>query len=298
MFTSSVLKLFHSLGYEIHKIRTPPDETLSRRRAVFAEEPRSLDPIWPLPRLSNGFSDHEIREEFAKYKLWFFPYEFEGGISFPSSYKQFGGQKVASAKRHLRRFKHFMPYVMQAQNHSLKGKRVLDIACNSGFWSLQCALLGAEVVGFDARAELIEQANLVKSIVGLNNVEFKVLDFWDMSPQSLGGTFDIVLNLGILYHLADPVGALKRTKLMAKENILVDTAVYPAKSSLMRLRWEDPIDIRTAVNPGVVIQPSKSSMELMLQHIGVSNWFEIPVRTRDMPRDYLRLLRASWLVDV
>jgi 23S rRNA G2069 N7-methylase RlmK/C1962 C5-methylase RlmI len=36
-----------------------------------------------------------------------------------------------------------MPYVVQSQGGALEGKRVLDIACNSGFWSIQCALLGA-----------------------------------------------------------------------------------------------------------------------------------------------------------
>ena len=65
-----------------------------------------------------------------------------------------------------------MPYLMEAERGSLKGKRVLDIACNSGFWSVQCALLGAEVVGFDARPGLIEQANLIKRIVGVDQVEF------------------------------------------------------------------------------------------------------------------------------
>jgi 2-polyprenyl-3-methyl-5-hydroxy-6-metoxy-1,4-benzoquinol methylase len=96
-----------------------------------------------------------------------------------------------------------MPYLVAANGGCLRGKRILDIACNSGFWSIQCALLGAEVVGFDGRAELIRQADLIKSIVGVDDVQFRVLDFWDMSRQALGGTFDIVLNLGILCHLPD-----------------------------------------------------------------------------------------------
>jgi len=62
-------------------------------------------------------------------------------------------------RRPLQRFRHFMPDLLASQGGSLKGRRILDIACNSGFWSLQCALLGAEVAGFDARPELIEQAN-------------------------------------------------------------------------------------------------------------------------------------------
>jgi predicted RNA methylase len=63
----------------------------------------------------------------------------------------------------LQRFTHFMPSLVAAAGGSLAGKRVLDIACNAGFWSIQCALLGAaEVVGFDTRPELVEQAQVLR----------------------------------------------------------------------------------------------------------------------------------------
>jgi len=110
-----------------------------------------------------------------------------------------------------------MPYLVQAGGGTLRGKRVLDIACNSGFWSIQCALLGADVVGFDARSELIEQASLLKRVTGLANVEFKVLEFWRMRPEHLGGQFDIVLNLGFLYHVPKPLEALELTIGMARQ---------------------------------------------------------------------------------
>jgi len=190
-----------------------------------------------------------------------------------------------------------MPYLLESQNGSLKGKRILDIACNSGFWSIQCALLGANVVGFDARPELIEQANLVKSIVGLDNVDFKVLDFWDMSPETLG-RFDIVLNLGILYHLPKTQEALELTKSMAIGNILLDTGLYPSEDSIIKLVWQEPFDIRAAATPGVVGFPSKGAVDLMLRHTGVTEWREIPIRSTDMPQDYLDNRRASWLIKV
>jgi SAM-dependent methyltransferase len=174
---------------------------------------------------------------------------------------------------------------------------VLDIACNSGFWSVQCALLGADVVGFDARPELIEQANLIKRVVGLDNVEFKTLDFWDMSPETLSGRFDIVFCLGILYHLPSPVEALQLTKSMARGIILLDTGIYRSFDSVLKLQREEPVDIRAASAPGVVAYPTKSSIDLMLRHIGAAEWFEIPIRT-DMPRDYLEDKRASWLIRV
>ena len=191
-----------------------------------------------------------------------------------------------------------MPYLIESQGGSLNGTRVLDIACNSGFWSIQCALLGAEVVGFDARPELIEQANLLKSITGADGVEFRVLDFWQMSPETLGGAFDVVLNLGFLYHLPKPVEALELTKRMSRKHILLDTSVHPSEEFTIHLKWEEPVDSRMAVDEGIVALATKPSVELMLRHLKVKRWCEIPVRSEDMPLDYLTRRRASWLIEV
>lgn len=299
MIKQGIRTLFHHLGYEINAISISPGETFSgRKRLDLTADPPVRNPVWPLPRRPNGLSDEEIRIEFAKYPFWYYAYAFEGGISFPVRHAK-PDALINAPERHVQRFRHFMPYLIQSQNGSLKGKRVLDIACNSGFWSIQCALLGADVVGFDARPEVIEQAEMIKSIVGVNNVTFKVLEFHAMSPQSLGGTFDIVLNLGILYHLSDPLEALQRTKTMARKNILLDTAVFRSDNPVIQLRWEEPmLDIRTAYRAGIVAFPSKNSINLMLRHINVAEWFEIPIRTVAIPRDYLEQRRTSWLIKV
>ena len=292
-----VQKVLHSLGYEIHRIGSGRTEHFDGNGRAWISDPTGINPIWPLPRCSDGLSNEHILAEFAKYDLWHYAYAFEGGLSFSARHNN-PGQLADAPERPLQRFRHFMPYLVASNNGSLRGKRVLDIACNSGFWSIQCALLGAEVIGFDGREELIKQADLIKSIVGVDKVEFKVLDFWDMSPQRLGGSFDIVLNLGILYHLTDPLKALQLTKSMARQYIVLDTHVYPSKESVIKFVWEEPTDIRDAVTSGIVVYPSKSSIDLMLRHIGVAKWFEIPLRSTDMPADYLDNLRASWLIKV
>lgn len=283
----SAKRVLRGLGYEIHKIEAPPPILRNKNKRRMAD-PGAMTPVWPLPRRLEEHSDEEIRAQFARYDRWHYAYEFEGGLSLSAPHRD----------RPLQRFRHFMPYLLESQNGTLKGKRVLDIACNSGFWSLQCALLGAEVVGIDARSELVEQANLVKSITGINNAEFKVLDFWQMSPQELGGQFDVVLNLGILYHLPDPLAALELTKSMSRKTILLDTAVLKSELPLIQLLWEEPLEIRLAVREGVVARPSRSATELMLSHLKFRDWFEIPLRTRDMPKDYLNGYRATWLLEV
>jgi SAM-dependent methyltransferase len=285
-----VRRVLRHLGYDILKI--PPTQRL---RPV--PEPPPVAPIWPLPRRPQGPSDEELRREFARHNLWHYAYEFDGGISFPTCHNN-TGLDTDDPKRPLQRFRHFMPYLIESQGGSLKGTRVLDIACNSGFWSIQCALLGAEVVGFDARPELIEQANLLKWITGVESAEFRVLDFWRMSPKALGGQFDVVLNLGFLYHVPKPVETLELTRMMARKHILLDTAVHPSEELAIYLKWEEPSDIRMAVEEGIVALPTKPGVELMLRHLKAKGWFEIPVRTRDMPIDYLRGRRASWLIEV
>lgn len=272
------------LGYDILKI--PAAQT----RFGPVPEPGPIAPVWPLPR--RDFSDEEIRSEFARHRFWHYAYEFEGGLSFETSHVN-PGLDSHRPERPLQRFRHFMPYL-----GSLSGKRVLDIACNSGFWSIQCALLGADVVGFDARPELIEQANLLKRITGAARAEFRVLDFSQMTPEALGGQFDIVLNLGLLYHLAKPLEALELTKAMARQQIVLDTAVYPSDELAIYLKWEEPFDIRMAAGEGLVCLPTKSSIELMLRHLKFKSWFEVPVRSNDLPIDYLTRRRATRLIEV
>lgn len=302
MIKRTTRRALRSLGYEIHRIRdtSQPDSTASSvaavERAAAAETPPGIEPIWPLPN-RGGISELEIRARFSRDELWHYAYEFEGGLSFPAHHRN-AGQPEEDPKRPLQRFRHFMPHLFASQQGSIKGKRILDIACNSGFWSIQCALMGAEVIGFDARQDLIDQANFIKSVTGANTASFRVLDFWRMSPEELGGKFDIVLNLGILYHLPKPIEALELTKVMAREVVLLDTVVKPTALSSVFLQWEEPFDIRCASAPGIVAIPSKSALDLMFKHLRFRNWREIPLRSDDMPPDYRQRIRASWLLEV
>jgi hypothetical protein len=85
---------------------------------------------------------------------------------------------------------------------------------------------------------------------------------------------------------------------MSQKHILLDTEVYPSSDPVVQLRWEEPNDIRNATRVGIVAAPSKSGIEMILKETGVVESFEIPLRTTDMPQDYLDQRRASWLIKV
>jgi len=64
--------------------------------------------------------------------------------------------------RHAQRKKYFFSPLVQLCGGTLAGKRVLDLGCNAGYWSLAASDAGADfVLGIDGRQMHIDQANLV-----------------------------------------------------------------------------------------------------------------------------------------
>ena len=117
------------------------------------------------------------------------------------------------------------PPLLEACGGSLEGKRVLDVACNCGGFSLEAAESGADyVLGIDVTPKYIEQANVLKRAFSADNVDFDLISIEDLDPDRVG-TFDVVLNFGILYHLENPVLAMKRLSAVATDVMVVETAL-------------------------------------------------------------------------
>ena len=99
------------------------------------------------------------------------------------------------------RFAHAVP-------RDLSGKSVLDIGCNAGFYSMEMKRRGAaRVVGIDSDDRYLAQARLAAEVNGFAaDCEFRNLSVYDVGR--LGERFDVVLFLGVLYHLRHPLLAL------------------------------------------------------------------------------------------
>lgn len=97
------------------------------------------------------------------------------------------------------RFAHAVP-------RDLTGKTVLDIGCNAGFYSLEMKRRGAaRVLGIDHDQDYLKQARFAAEITALD-IEFAQLSVYDVG--ALAERFDLVLFLGVLYHLRHPLLAL------------------------------------------------------------------------------------------
>ncbi|MCB1882829.1 MAG: TIGR04290 family methyltransferase [Geminicoccaceae bacterium] len=101
----------------------------------------------------------------------------------------------------------------------LKGRTVLDIGCNAGFYAFEMKRRGAErVVGIDGDGRYLRQAAFAADALGLD-VEFRELSVYEV--DKMGERFDLVLFMGVLYHLRHPLLALDLIHAHATSDLLV-----------------------------------------------------------------------------
>ncbi len=111
--------------------------------------------------------------------------------------------------------------------------RAVDLAAHQGWFSVHLAQAGiANVTGVDTRAEHVADARLITAAMGLSNVEFIHSDVFDLDPKALG-TFDLVLMLGLIYHLENPIGALRLARALCGRLCLIETQVVPGMSGMV-----------------------------------------------------------------
>ena len=100
---------------------------------------------------------------------------------------------------------------------------ILDIACHCGLFSLDLATRGARRVdGIDLRRENIQQARFLQELYGVENCNFQVGDAEHLPDRD----YDVILNLGLLYHVTFPMQLLQHCYDHCRVCCVVDTNVY------------------------------------------------------------------------
>ncbi len=200
--------------------------------------------------------------------------------SFPYWHYQFdldGHQTPVSkqiANRHAQRKAYFFDPVVKLLGSSLAGKRVLDLGCNAGFWSLCALQAGCDfVLGIDAQPVNLAQAQFVFDVKGVarDRYLFKRADVLDLNLDQLG-EFDLVLCLGLLYHLNQPIALLDKIVRINRDLVLIDTRLSTLPGRLFELRYESrtlPSTVLSAHND-LVLFPTRKAILDIVQHLGYS----------------------------
>jgi tRNA (mo5U34)-methyltransferase len=127
----------------------------------------------------------------------------------------------------------------------LTGWRALDVGCNAGFYSFALARRGASVLAIDTDEHYLRQARWAAEQYELaDRVRFEQLQVYDLARRD--ERFDLVLFLGVLYHLRHPLLALDLLAERADRLLVLQTLTTPGDERV-RAPSDLPFDGRDAL---------------------------------------------------
>ena len=147
---------------------------------------------------------------------WFHNLHLPGGVQtapdhFLGDYPSFKWQQVA-------------PHLPE----DLTGASALDVGCNAGYYSFELARRGAEVLAIDHDPHYLRQARWAASQLDLHGrVQFQEMQVYDIGR--LGRTFDVVLFMGVFYHLRHPLLALELVAAAVGDLLVFQTLTMPGE---------------------------------------------------------------------
>ena len=103
----------------------------------------------------------------------------------------------------------------------LSNKRVLDIGASDGFISLVARRAGAEVVAIDYRPKNGHGFEVMEKLSGYK-FDYRQMNIYELSEKDVG-LFDIVVFMGVLYHLPDMMRAMAIVRSVCRGQMYIET---------------------------------------------------------------------------
>jgi tRNA (mo5U34)-methyltransferase len=181
--------------------------------------------------LETGLTTERIQQRVRELGEWFHNLDLRGIKTAPNhflgDYPQIKFQQFA----------HAIP-------EDLSGKSVLDIGCNAGFYSIEMKRRGAaRVVAIDFDESYLAQARFAAEVHEVD-IEFRSMSVYDVAQ--LGEKFDLVVFMGVLYHLRHPLLALDLIHEHVAGNLLIFQSMQRGSNAVRPLKedyhfWETEI---------------------------------------------------------
>ncbi|HXD02833.1 MAG TPA: TIGR04290 family methyltransferase [Novosphingobium sp.] len=132
----------------------------------------------------------------------------------------------------------------------LAGRSVLDIGCNAGFYDIEMKRRGAgRVLGIDSDERYLAQARLVAQVLGFPDIEYRNLSVYDVG--ALEEKFDLVVFMGVLYHLRHPLLALDLIREHVAGDMLLFQTMQQGSVDVVQVPEDHPFHV-----PGTMQPPS------------------------------------------
>ncbi len=204
-----------------------------------------------------------LKQRIDAFPRWHYQFDFGDGVLTPLA-------DPAEANRHEQRRRYFFDALVRLHGGSLQGKRVLDLGCNAGFWSLQAIEAGADfILGVDGRQMHVEQAELVFEAKGVDRSRYRFEEA-NIFTHDFAEKFDIVLCLGLMYHISKPFELFELFDGVDASVVVIDTSVSFAPGGYFQVSPldRDLDDPRNAIDYEIVLVPTRGAIAELGAHFG------------------------------
>ena len=212
--------------------------------------------------MNPSMNDAQILDRIHSFSRWHYQFEIAGHRT-PIS-------RTDKVNRHNQRKNYFFRPLVDLFSGTLAGKRVLDLGCNAGFWSL-CAVEGGcdYVLGIDGRQMHIDQAEFVFAAKGVDRERYDFCrgNVFDLLGENLG-RFDIVLCLGLMYHISKPMTLLERISSVNTDLLVIDTELSQWGGSTFQVRHDSLDQPLSAVDYELVLVPTRTAVLDLMRQFG------------------------------
>ena len=151
----------------------------------------------------------------------------------------------------------------------LQGRSVLDIGCNGGFYAIEMKRRGAgRVVAMDTEPHYLAQARFAAEVSGFDDIQFRRMNVYDVA--SLGERFDVVIFMGVFYHLRHPLLALDLIHEHVAGDLMLFQSMQRGSDQVAPIKADYPFTETKAFN-----QPGWPKLHLVEQSYcgDPTNWF-------------------------
>ena len=233
-----------------------------------------------------------LRDELAAPPPWMYGWQLGHGVVAPVP-------GVVLPKVHETRERMVRPVVADYLARTRRTGRGIDLGCNEGYYGHVLLDLGVDqVVGIDIRDVNIRRGELVRDHLGIarERLRLHTASVFDVGPEQYG-TFDVVLMLGLIYHLENPGGAVRAARSVAAPGalVVVETQLTAQRDPIpygwgvpdehhhaeasFAARWEDDEPDLLASSGGVLsLVPNRPAVEALMRAAGFRDlrWLDAP----------------------
>jgi tRNA (mo5U34)-methyltransferase len=221
-------------------------------------------------------------------RTWFYPFRLPGGGVTPT----YDGGALEGI--HLTRRTMLDAALARVFGTDFSALSAVDLACHQGWFACHLAERGfGRVLALDARAVHVADASLMRDLLGHRQLELAQRDVHETTVGNTGGPFDLVLCFGLIYHLENPVGALRVARALTRRACLVETQVVPGMSGMVdygSYRFVRPLKGSFGIideteethgpeasTTGICLVPSTEALLWVLRKVGFARAEVLPV---------------------